>query len=180
MKISHGVLARPETSSKWKNAHFRSITLKYYSKWLLFQASKWFFELQKQVPHFHLIWCSVGKGFDRFWYFHFSFFEVQLILKLQYSIVFLRLEWKRMEYHHFLKSKFVVSVKNSAFFQVNEILIGNSDTTKNFIFMKFSWLPPSPSALKLLDEPWQVWSPLYLLNTGFLILEDLPSPGRLE
>ena len=52
--------------------------------------------------------------------------------------------WERIEYHHFLKSKFVVSVKNSAFFQVNEILIGNSDTTKNFIFMKFSWLPPSP------------------------------------
>ena len=28
--------------------------------------------------------------------------------------------------------------------KVNEILIGNSETTKNFIFIKFSWLPPSP------------------------------------
>ena len=144
VKISHGVLARPETSSKWKNAHFRSITLKYYSKWLLFQAPKWFFELQKQVAHFRLIGCSVGKVSTVSDTFIFSFFEVQLILKLQYSIVFLRLEWEKMEYQHFLKSKFVVSVKNSAFFQVNEILIGNSDTTKNFIFMKFSWLPPSP------------------------------------
>ena len=95
----------------------------------------------------HCSVCKVSTVFDTF---IFSFFEVQLILKLQYSIVFLRSEWEKMEYHHFLKSKFVVSVKNSAFFQVNEILIGNSETTKNFIFMKFSWLPPSPKSSKII------------------------------
>ena len=57
-----------------------------------------------------------------------------------------------MEYHHFLKSKFVVSVKNSAFFQVNEILIGNSETTKNFIFMKICFMKSSPTKSTILGK----------------------------